>query len=39
MKEKPYKCDWIEKAEEDLKDINMSLSKESEIKQIKNSKF
>ena len=39
MKDKPYKGDWIEKVEEDLKTINMSLSMESEIKQMTKSEF
>ena len=39
MKEKPCKGDWIEKAMEDLKDIDMSLSNESEIEQMTKSEF
>ena len=39
MKEKPLKGDWIEKVEEDLKVINMSLSTEVVIKEMTTSEF
>ena len=39
MKNKPYKGDWIEKVKKDLKTIDMSLSRESEIKEITKSQL
>ena len=39
MKEKPLKGDWIEKVEEDLKVINMSISTEVVIKEMTTSEF